>query len=317
MFRPTCRSPLACRRILGLLTVVCAVVLGAGVASQTVAAERLRWQLKPADRLQLEWSQRSETESMVGDKPLRLVVDSQLDLAWSVTSVGADGTATITQSIRRLKVRVDLPPADPLEFDSEAEGKPTGDEKALADSLRPLIGPAWTLELGSRGDLRQVTATPELTAAFAQAGVNGRLKQWFSTTANGGFLKSLFVELPQEVVEPGASWESTNETKSSQGPATVRMNYKLRGQETRDDRPLQVIDVVGQLKLGEPAAAAGARRTLKSQKIDGELAFDNQVGRLVDSRQTLTLATETRVRETLLEVRATSVSTLRLRELPK
>ncbi|MFO0904707.1 MAG: hypothetical protein U0939_17000 [Pirellulales bacterium] len=299
------------------LTVCCLTATVSVDASRANAAEPLRWKFKTGERLQLDWSQRSETESTVGDKPWRLVVESQLGLVWNVTNVAEDGTATITQSIRRLKVRVDLPPADPLEFDSEALGKPTGDEQALADSLRPLIGPAWTLELGARGDLRKAEASPELTAAFAQAGVNGRLRQWFSTTEQGGFLKALFVALPEGAVEPGASWESRSETKSSLGPVAVQMTYKLRGPETRDDRPLQIVDVVGQVKLGDQAAGAGARRTLKSQKMEGELAFDAAAGRLTDSRQTLTLTTETRVRETLLEVRASSVSTLRLRELPK
>ena len=169
------------------------------------------------------------------------------------------------------------------------------------------------MELSSRGELRSVTPSAELTAALEKGSVNGRLKQWFANAKGGGFLKALFVALPEGPIATGGAWTQTQDNKTSQGPVVVTSTHTLREPVVRDGRTLTVCDVVGSVKWGEGAENATNRRSLKSQKITGEWTFDNSSGKLVDSRQNLTLVTETRVRESLLEVQVTSVSTLKIR----
>lgn len=300
-------------RLVARVALFCATI-GICIASPVSAAEGpLRWKLATGQKLRAEWTQRVETDTAIGDKPLRLIVDTTLELDWVVESVDASGNATITQSFRRIAVRMDMPPAAPLEFDSSSSKRPTGDLRPIADSLVPLIGPNWKSTLSPRGEVTQVAPSPELTAALEKVGADGRLKGLFSGVTGAEGLRRSLVVLPEGPVKSGDMWEVPTETDSPVGRVKIVSKYHHRGVEVVDGQSLDAIDSTGEIDW-TPLATKGLvkERKITEQKQSGVTLFDATAGRVVESRQTQSLRTESRVRDLLLDVRLKSTLGLKL-----
>lgn len=295
--------------------VVCATTTTWLVSSRSSEAAEgpLRWKFSTGQKLRAEWTQRVETDTAIGDKPLRLVVDTTFEQDWVVGSVNESGGAELTQSFRRIAVRLDLPPAAPLEFDSSSGKRPSGDLRPIADSLTPLIGPTWKATLSARGEITQVASSPALTAALEKVGADGRLKGLFSGVTGAEGLRRSLVVLPESPVKMGDAWEIPSETDSPVGRVKVVTKYRHRGIEVVDGQSLDAIESTGEIDW-TPQAAGGLvkERRITEQKQTGVTLFDATLGRVVESRQTQSLRTESRVRDLLLDVRLKSTLGLKL-----
>lgn len=300
---------------IAICLVVCAMTTAWLVSSRSSEAAEgpLRWKFSTGQKLRAEWTQRVETDTAIGDKPLRLVVDTTFEQDWVVGPVDESGRADITQSFRRIAVRMDLPPAAPLEFDSSSGKRPSGDLRPIADSLTPLIGPTWQATLSARGEITQVAPSPELTAALEKVGADGRLKGLFSGVTGAEGLRRSLVVLPEAPVKMGDAWEIPSETESPVGRVKVVTKYHHRGVEVVDGQSLDSIESTGEMDW-TPQTKGGLvkERRITEQKQTGSILFDSMAGRVVESRQTQSLRTESRVRDLLLDVRLKSTLGLKL-----
>lgn len=297
----TARLPIV-SRTLASLTIVWSLV--AGTANSAEAP--LRWKFAAGQKLRVEWTQEVETETMIGGKPLRLAVDTTFEQDWGVDSVDEEGTATITQSFRRIAVRMDMPPAAPLEYDSAAMRRATGDARPIAESLAPLIGPTWNAKITARGEVREVEASADLQAALDKVAAEGRLKSLFTGAGGADYLRQSLVVLPEQTLKVDESWEVATDADSPVGRVKSRTTYTYRGTERHGDRTLDALAATGNLEWTPARGGVAVGRQIKEQSQTGTVLFDATAGRLVESRQTQMLRTESRVRDTPLETRLTS-----------
>jgi hypothetical protein len=91
------------------------------VASATAAsAETLTWKLKPGQVLHYVMEQKSVmTASTNAGRQNKSTRSQTMNFTWTVLSVSPDGVANISQHVDRIRMRAEVPPFMPFEFDSQ------------------------------------------------------------------------------------------------------------------------------------------------------------------------------------------------------
>jgi hypothetical protein len=297
------------------LSLAVATAFGA-FAQFAVAAEPvvLRWKWLADEEWVADFTQQVVTDSAFGAKNLRLAITNRSTQRWRVASVTDDGVATLTQSYVRIAVDVDMGTGSLVTFDSQQPGTPTGEAKRLADVLQPLVGPEWKLVVSQRGELVRLEPSAEWSAASEPARKNTVLQPLFAADGVVGPLRQAFVALPAAGLTPGGEWHSTAPFKSSFGVGEITTDYTYEGAEARGELSVAAIKNASRIAVKASTGKVAKARELTEQKIGGRFLFDAAAGALVESRQTQTLRTESRVRDIPLAVQLASEWSLILRK---
>jgi hypothetical protein len=275
-------------------------------ATPSRAEELLRWKLNAGETLHVELAQKSELETNVANKPVKMKLDMGFGLKWQVESVSETGVARIAQSFTRLRLKMELPKQDPVEYDSAAETKPTGPAKDVADAVGPLIGAKFFVSMNDRGEIVDVKLSDE-AAKLLETPAAARWKETISKEGLTDLLRQSAAVLPEKPVAKGASWTVPTSSKSPLGPLKLSHKYTYQGAEERGGKMLAKIAVQTTLEL----EASKGKPQLKEQKHSGLLYFDAEAGRFVETEVNQELATEAPYRDTV--VKAKAVSTLRMK----
>jgi len=285
------------------ICVVAAFALLATARDATAAEKLLRWKFEPGQKLRVVCTQESRMETSVNNQPLDVQIDMGLEMLWSVESVEADHTATITQSFTRLSTKMQTKDGEPIEYDSASQAEPEGDAANIAKAVAPLLGAKFVVKMDDRGEIVDVALPDKLAqalqdAGMAPAGAEGR------EVLEGVFRQSL-PHLPALPVDIGTSWNGTHEAKALAGTMIVRTRYSYEGEEDREGATLEKIAAKSELEVKQSTNEEEVPLVLKDHEQTGTLYFDAQAGRLVSAETTQKMTTEsgstspkTRVRST-------------------
>ncbi|HND51923.1 MAG TPA: DUF6263 family protein [Pirellulaceae bacterium] len=263
----------------------------------------LRWKLVAGQKFVVSYNQKVDTETSFGGKPLKLAIDSTIEQDWQVEAVDAEGVATISQSVRRVALRMDLPPASAIEFDTSSPKKPTGDAQQIASAVTPLLGAKLTARLSARGQWSDVTLSPELKQTLQTLAEKSILRDLLSQEGLEELARHGLATLPEAPIKVNDSWDATSELKSSVGKVKQTTTYKYEGTQAVDGRTLHKLASKGVVDWSDAPRTPATNRQIKEQKVTGTALFDAVAGRFVESELLQQLRTEARVRDTLLEVR--------------
>src|ERR1700722_4238081 len=78
----------------------------------------LRWKLQPNQTLHYEIGQDVTSSFTLNGQPMQLSVAQTLDVGWQVETVDADGTASLSQTFDRIRVKVVQLNQPAVEYDS-------------------------------------------------------------------------------------------------------------------------------------------------------------------------------------------------------
>jgi hypothetical protein len=284
---------------------VAAACCAACTASAGRAETLLRWKFSEGQKLLVSIDQSTVLETTAGATPRKMSIDMQMELAWTVDAVDAQGMADITQSITRLKARLETAGAPAVEFDTAAEKQPTGTAEYFA-AARKLVGVKLRMKLSPRGEIQDVAVADESKALLDAALAGTALAPLFSSAGLADTLKQTAAVLPEQALREGGTWQTTSAAKLALGDVRQRTTYTYRGPREVEGRMLEAIDVSSQLELAPPKPGAEHPVKLTEQKHEGTLLFDAAAGRFVESKVTQTLVTESPYRGTQVRVRATT-----------
>jgi hypothetical protein len=285
-------------------------------AADARAQTLLRWKLQPGEKFRVEFSQKSDLETTVGTKPLKMSIDMTMDMNWSVDAVDQQGVAQLTQSFSRLAMKMDIPGTGAIQFDSAAPAPAAGPAKDIAAAVAPLIGAPFVLKMNDRGEILEVKLSDEATKAFEAAAADARLKSVFSKESISETLRQSSAVLPEKPVQMGESWNVVTQTASPLGLVKQASTYTYDGTESRDDRTLEKIKVESTLTLDKQQDPSSPKIVLKEQQQSGTLYFDPAAGRFVDSEITQKLTTETPYREMIIRTKASSTMQMKITPAP-
>lgn len=278
-----------------------------GISDAASAETLLRWKFAEGQRLLVTVDQHTVTKTTGAGKPTGIDITMQSRMTWTVESVVPDGTAQITQRFDRFAVTMKSGDAEPIEYASDSETKPSGSAADIAAAVAPVIGADFTVTMTNRGAIRALKLSEAAAEAFASV-ASPALKQLFSAEGITQLLGQAAVELPERSVAKDSNWTSMVTTSSPLGTLKQSKTYTLVAPEDVDGRTLERIDITGQLEI-EASEQAPRKLKLIGQELVGSMLFDAEAGRLASSRSTQILTTERPYREFKIKVETTATTT--------
>jgi hypothetical protein len=225
-----------------------------------------------------------------------------IDVTWQVDRVDADGRATVTQTIDRIRFSARTTD-ETVEYDTAGGGRAPDNPKAraLVTLLDALVGGRLSLTIDARGqfgDFKVLGPAPGGSAnPSSEAGFRHLMGQ-------------LVPVLPQEAPLPGQSWAVRTEGQVHGASMSGERKYTYVGREERAGKPLDLFSLAVAMKpeAGPDAAASAA---MKGSDGSGVAYLDRAAGRLVESSLTRTMALEAGEGDGKVSRKVTETITLR------
>jgi hypothetical protein len=287
--------------------------------SPVLAQKTLRWKLKAGDELPVIIEQRTVSTVSFGSKSAKTTLDMTLETLWKVEAADAR-QAKITQTVKRIAVKMQAGEGGPISYDSAAKETPIGDAKNLAAAVQPLLGEGCVIvvTMDARGDV--LSAEPSAKLAELWNGAKTETSAKRGSDAAKELLKRSLVLLPEKAVAADDSgklkWSSEREVQIPIGKVKQTTEFTYAGEADSGGHKLDKIEFSSRLEL----AAGGAKNlklTLKEQKQTGHALFSAEQGRVVSAEQTQKLVTEAPYRETIITVTVESTVKTQIGPAPK
>jgi len=276
---PVCPGAILIRIVLSAL----AATLGAAAAQPTHGAETLRWKFKPGETLRYTMVQETTQGMKAMGQEFKTSLNQTVDLHWSVKNVASDGVAELSQTIDRVRTRVEGP-GNSFEFDSQAGKDPEGQiASLLTPMLKALVGAEFTFKMNGRGELSEIKVPQKLLDSLRKAGPAANASGMFSEEGMKNLISQSSLTLAEGPLEKGKSWTQQAKVPVPMlGTMVMDKTYTFDGPSPKDPGLLQIL-LDTKVTL-EPAADSNIAVKITSQKATGEFEFDPQAGRVVSSR---------------------------------
>lgn len=274
-------------------------------ASPALAQKTLRWKLKPGDRLQANIQQQTLSTVTIANKPLKTTLEMTLETLWSVDSAD-EKQIKMTQSVKRVAVKMQSGDSTPITYDSATEAAPLGAAKDVAAAVAPLLAEGSTLivTMDTRGEVLMAEPSAKLAELWKSPSTKKSSGPGGSESTQELLRRSLALlpEKPVDMTDAGkAKWTREREIEMPIGKINQATEFVYAGEAEEGGQKLDKIDFTSNLTL-VPGGAKGLKLTLKEQKQSGHALFSAEQGSVVSAEQTQKLVTEAPYRETKITV---------------
>lgn len=294
---------------IGLAVLVACLCSGAG---QSVSgADAPRWKFHSGETLRYTMVQETTQGLKAMGQEFKTNLNQTVDLHWSVKRVSSVGVAEMSQTIDRVRMKVDGPGGG-FEYDSEAGKAPEGPiANLLAPLLKSLVGAEFTLKMNSRGELSDIKVPQKLVESLRQASPAANAGGMFSEEGLKNLIGQSSLALPEAALEKGKSWSNQSRLPVPMlGTMVMDKTYTYEGVDPKDAALVQ-IGLVTKVAL-EPAADSNVAVKITSHQGKGDFAFDAQAGRMVTSRVNDKMQMSLSVMGQDLEQSSVSITTMTL-----
>ncbi len=264
-----------------------AIALASAAAEVRAAGEKtLRWKFTKGEKAQYQMTQEMVMVMSVAGQKIQTKMTQVIDANWFVESVDDDGTAEMTQTMERVRMKMGGAPGADIDYDSDAAEPPKG---LVADMIVPvfkaMVKKPFQMKMSARGQVTDVKP-PEGMVEALKAPALAQMGDMFSDENLKQMMGGSGLVFPVEPVKEGTAWQETMELKNAViGTSKITKDYTYLGEEERDGRPLEKIDAKVETKFGGQENAQ-AKVEITDQESEGTLLFDDQAGRLVDAKVT-------------------------------
>lgn len=294
-----------------VLAGVSAVLLNAAPADAQTA---LRWKFKAGEKLGYTMDQSTVSKGSVMGMEIETKMSQISDMTWQIKSVGSDGVAEMTQTIDRLRMKMETPFGS-FEFDSK-DPKPI--EGPFGDVMGPILsvmaGTEMSLKMDPTGDVHDVKLPEKLLESLRSNPILAQFGSMFSEDgikqmAQGG--SGSVGGFPKGNVSKGESWDKKVEMKNPFGTIVVTTTSTYAGPETRDGMKLEKIDLKIMQNI-EPAPDSMFNIKISSQDSKGAAYFNNVTGRLISQELKQKMKMEIEVMGNVIEQDAETTVNVKL-----
>ena len=259
-----------------------AMVLVIFAAGSAHAEKLLRLKFQPGEvRNDQMVQEMNQSLRPAGETPPILMTTTQtMDISLKVESVDDQGTAALTQTIERMRIKTQSAQGVLMEFDSAAGKEPEGMAKMLTPMLDTMIKKPFRLQLTTRSEVRDMQLPQGMLEGLNKVGGGGQAGNLFSPD----WMKQMseIAVLPEGPINPGQTWtRQTTMKQPPQGDQIVDSTFRYEGSEIRDGKTLEKITV--SMVLNTDGAKKEGMIGIKSQEIQGTIYLDGEAGRIVDS----------------------------------
>jgi hypothetical protein len=207
--------------------------------------------------------------------------------AWLVHSVAADGSAAMSQTIERLRLKIETPFAK-FDFDSAEKKDPAAEKKdsesQIAAQFMPIlkaqVGAEFKYKINTLGELSEIQVPKALLAVLNPPGAAGAGGGgMFSEEGLKDMIRESSLTFPAGDLAPGQSWKNSAKVAQGQGVTiVVDKTYTYRGRKPEGEEVALEVKVTPQV-----GPSAGVDIKITSQEGKGTFMFDAEKGRVVRS----------------------------------
>ena len=272
----------------------------------------LAWKLQEGDTLAVEFEQTQKILTRIDARDRALEGGLTLGVGWNVTGVAGDGSATIEQTIERIRVKTGAPGGSikkVVDIDTDSDASLRGVSRGVMKQIKTLIGLKFTVVMKPDGEVVSVTPGANVATVVAALPETSALRRVFSAKAMTKLVSDSSFGLPAKAVKQGESWDenSTIAMTSNDGRAfSFDRAVKSTLKSISDSKAN--IDVEVTLTQAPFAGANSGNELTSPLKLTsftggGQVEFDRSTGTLTSSSissetRTLVVYREDRVKTT-------------------
>lgn len=239
----------------------------------------LVWQFHPGQVLSMEMVQDIEMTFSAAIRNIESSSRITTDTTVHVHSVDEQGVAEATSLIERISLTTQAPGLN-LEFDSDANTRPTGPSAEIAQMMRPLIGAGIDQKMTPDGKIEDVVIPDKALQGFENA--TPLLGSLFTRDSLEQMITQSSIEFPEPRPETGYTWETDRKLKMGPAPVSRKTTWTYLGVTDLAGKPVHRIQ--GQIEIDFPEGVEGTTVTVSDDKAVVDIWFDGVAGQLVRSR---------------------------------
>lgn len=274
--------PHVCRASLVRLSL--ALMAAAFAAGQSDAAETiLRWKFKAGDSVGCVIDQQMTQNLKLLGNDIKITSGQLIDIRWDINDVDSAGVASMTQTIEKIRMKVETPQGVAIDYDTSSGKDPEGQAALLSPLFKALIKQPMTYKMTSTGSISDVKLPAEMVEGLKKVPGMERMGGMFSEDGMKQMISQGAFVLPTEAVDIGKIWKS--ESTVDQGPIgkmKTITTYKYAGVEMQDGKQLDKIDTSVEISYPD-GDKAETKVELTEQEGKGTIYFDNSIGRTNNS----------------------------------
>ncbi len=282
-------------------------------AARAEEARTLRWKFVEGETKRYALEQEMVSEQTSKDRSMKTTVKQTMDVTWRIKSVDDDGLAEITQTVDRVRMKVQRPPeaGRPLAFDSAEKAADDPETRQMAAHFQRLVKHPFAMKIDPQGVVSDVEIPETIKEALKGPKPGDSGEEAFKET----FTAST-VQFPAEPLEKGSSWKRATESKTPFGKQTAITTYTYDGIENHEGQHLDKINMKLALEIDD-GDEAEAKPKIVSQKSQGVVYFDGEHGWLANLHSTSKVETEFTVGDMKLGETITTTTRVKLVQPPR
>ena len=261
---------------------VVAALLGCLWAGNAQAQTTLRWKFKDGEKLQYSMDQKMLMKMNIQGMEVETKSTQTTDMTWAVLEVSQSGKAKMTQTMDRIRLKIDNP-MFAVDYDSK-EGKEL--EGPLGQLLGPLfnamVGAEIAVTMNGQGESSDLKLPEKLSKAMQGNPILAQFGGMFTEEGMKNMMTQAGATLPKDPVSKGDPWDKKVEVKLPFGTMRTNMAFTYQGPETREGKKFEKIGLKAELGI-EPNPGGMIQLAIKSQDMKGTIYFDNVAGRMSSS----------------------------------
>ena len=291
------------------VTAVLAAALSAAAAGRADAAT-LRWKFKKGESLHYQMEQKTVTQIKARGQDIKTTLGQTIDSTWTVESVGPDGAAEMSQTIDRVRTKIESA-FGTLEYDSSAGKEPEGAIAAgVVPLLKALVGAKFQYKMNTQGELSDVKVPAGLVQKIKESGPTAGNTGMFSEEGLKNLINQSSLSLPAEELTKDKTWARESKIPAAPiGTMLLEKNYKYDGPADGGEK----ISLDIKMTL-EPAPGGTIEVKVGAQKGGGSFIFDNAAGRVASSTVSEKMEMIIKVQDQEVNQSTDSTSTMKLLE---
>ncbi|HVA46926.1 MAG TPA: DUF6263 family protein [Pirellulales bacterium] len=299
-----------------LFTTATALLLATSTLAANAAAAdeavKLSWKFKKGEKLHYVVEQSTTTEGRFGGQAIKNDMKQTLDLAWTVNDVADDGTAHLTQTIRRVRLKMSQPGDPGVEYDSSSKEAPQGFAAQMAGVYKVLVDKPIKVKMSPLGTVSDVTLPEGLADEMKRSAGPGPAAAMFNEDVVKQMVGGPVFVLADHAVKKGETWKHQAAMSNPQiGKSTIEFTFTYLGTEKQDGKEFDKIGMSMKMSI-TPAGAGAPTVEIKSQQSEGDIDFDRAAGRLEKIRTKSKMAMAITAGGTKLDQAITSDNSMRL-----
>lgn len=255
-------------------------ILGlAGPLLNARAETKLRWKFQPGETRHYAMVQKTASTAQVQGQKIETQQDVNIDMTWAIKEVASDGSATLVQTMDRIRFAMDSPLGQ-LAYDTQEDKPLEGAFAAMGPIFKAMVNEPVELQMTDRGEIKDVKVPPKMIEAIQGAGPAAMAAgQMFSEDGIKKMMGQSMMAFEEKAVTAGDKWEQKMEVAAGAiGTMVTTRTFTYSGPEDGSE----AIDVNLLLEL-KPAENQQVELTLKEQDSKGKILFDNTAGYLKSS----------------------------------